>query len=175
MHERTKRKQKGKGWLESGKNVGIDNHENRFADRNAWRADGLRHLGQHAPRGVQSGSSLAERGFSNGWKILDAAGCSNPRNEVHGWREIMENIGVFACFSFSLSLAGRTPHPGRPSIFIPSFLRVFATPRELFLPPSFLTSYFLLASAPRAEAGRVRLGGTLGREGGRRRCPGRGG
>jgi hypothetical protein len=30
LHKRTKRKQKG--WLEIGRNVGIENHENRFAD-----------------------------------------------------------------------------------------------------------------------------------------------
>lgn len=29
-----------------GRDVYIENNENHFADRNAWRADGLRQLGQ---------------------------------------------------------------------------------------------------------------------------------
>ena len=36
----------GLGWLECGRDVYIENQENRFADRNAWGADGRRQLGQ---------------------------------------------------------------------------------------------------------------------------------
>ncbi len=34
------------GWLGDGRDVYIENQENRFADRNAWRANGGRPLGQ---------------------------------------------------------------------------------------------------------------------------------
>ncbi len=40
MHKRTKRKQKGR--LESGRDVGIENHENRFADMERREGGGRR-------------------------------------------------------------------------------------------------------------------------------------
>ena len=52
------------GWLGDGRDVYIENQENRFADRNAWRANGGRPLGQLGTllQGTQSKPEGGNRG-----------------------------------------------------------------------------------------------------------------
>jgi hypothetical protein len=58
---------RGLGWLGDGRDVYIENQENRFADRNAWRADGLRQLG-HPGTTFSRCATQPSGGGENGWE-----------------------------------------------------------------------------------------------------------
>ena len=71
LHERTKRKQKGR--LECRRDVGIEKHENRFADIERREGCGWGETTwtmQKHPGFGQSGSSSEKREFSNDWKVF---------------------------------------------------------------------------------------------------------
>ena len=50
-----------------------------------------------------------------------AARCRTPGSGVHGWREITENIGVFACFPVVWILADGRPRPDCSSALLPPY------------------------------------------------------
>ena len=53
-----------------------------------------------------------------------AARCRTPGSGGYGWREIMENIGVFACFPRFRGLAGEPPAHRHPIRLPPAFFYV---------------------------------------------------
>ena len=74
--------------------------------------------GEDAPqRGVSEGCGFQPRFFL----FLHAARCRIPQRGAHYLREIMENIGISACFPIYSRLAGGPPAPRHPIRFPPAF------------------------------------------------------